>query len=159
MATKWIEPSDSGVRSASEPSVECCPTCGALERDRGEAVAKRGAVTIAFDPLAVWWRGKYVPLSPVEALVFAFVARRGRVLLSEIDEEMAKAGAKPATRTLVMGYIRRKFLALGACDPFERLGNRMVRLQVDADETGSTAMVIGRRMPRYACVTPLSAND
>lgn len=78
---------------------------------------QRGAVTVAFDPAAVWWNGRHVPLSPIEAQVYAHVARRGRVLREEIDRVLEEIGASAATRSLVMGHIRRKFLNLGACDP------------------------------------------
>jgi hypothetical protein len=160
MATKWIgHPKGRPGVGADMTAADPCPACGGVASDHGESVIKRGAVTVAANPTAIWWRGVFVPLSQVEADVFAFVVRRGRVLFTDVDEQMSRFGAKPATRSLVMGHIRRKFLALGACDPFERLGNTMVRLRVDADESGSSDLVVGLRMPRYARVSRESAND
>lgn len=137
-------------RTRTTAGAGCCPNCGASTVSAEEAVVQRGAVTVAFDPIAVWWRGRHVPLSPIEARLYAHVARRGRVLNEELDKVLEEIGASAATRSLVMGHIRRKFLNMGACDPFERLGTSAVRLRVDPDHAGRTAPVIGVRLPRYA---------
>lgn len=110
---------------------------------------KRGAIIVAFDPIIVTWRSVPVPLSPVEAALFAHLARRGRATNDELDTVLEEIGASRQTRSLVLGHIRAKFRKLGACDPLERVGNTMYRLCVDADDTGSTGVVIGLRLPRY----------
>ena len=106
---------------------------------------KRGAVTIAFDPLEVRWRGKYVPLSPVEAHIFACVARRGRATFDSLDMALEEVGAQPATRSLVLLHIRQKFERVGAGSPFERLAGAGVRLVIEPDEHASATTVIGLR--------------
>lgn len=105
---------------------------------------------VAYDPTAVFWRNRPVPLSATEAEVFAYICRRGRVTHAEIDDVLARIGASVGTRSLVLGHVRRKFLQMGACDPFERIGTYMLRLRVDPDEWGRTAAVIGMRQARYA---------
>ena len=115
-----------------------------------ELIVRRGAVTVAFDPIFVTWKEECVPLSPTEAHVYAHVCRRGRTTLKEIEDVMLKIGAAPATRALVLGHIRGKFMRLGACDPFERLGKGILRVRVDPDARGSTGVVVGLSVPRYA---------
>lgn len=143
-------PSNRSYPTSADEPVWRCPCCGSRSPAETEPVLKRGAVLVAFDPVAVWWRGKPVALSPVEALVFARLAQRGRMVTFEIDEYMQTVGAKPATRSLVLGHIRRKFQLVGACDPIERLSTSMIRLRVDPDEQGSTGPIIGLRQLRYA---------
>ena len=130
-----------------------CHCCGAALDPAVESVIKRGAVVVAFDPVMVTWRGIHVPLSPTEAHVYAYICRRGRVSVQEIDQVLEGLGCNPTTRSLVMGHIRGKFRKLGACDPFERLGSYAVRLRVDVDENGSGAPTIGARLPRYVRVS------
>lgn len=100
-----------------------------------------------------FWRGAHVPLSIVENEVYAHIFRRGRIVVGELDELLDAIGAKAATRSLLIGHIRRKFLRMGACDPFERLGKDVIRLRVDADAAGRTAPVIGIKGLSYAQVT------
>lgn len=126
-----------------------CPCCGHASDYEGEPVVKRGAVIISSEPTLVTWNGKPVPLSPTEAQVYAFIAKRGRCTLDEVDDAMSAVGASPATRSLLLGHIRGKFRRLGACDPFERVGPSVLRLRVDPDGIGSTSPVIGLRLPRY----------
>lgn len=147
-APKLDEPQRS--RPHADAGAKCCPRCGAAADESDESVIKRGAVVVAFDPVAVWWRGQYVALSPIEALLYARIAQRGRMLYTDIDAYLREIGASAATRPVVLGHVRRKFLNLGACDPFERLGKVGVRLRVDPDERGFTTPLIGLRMPRYA---------
>jgi hypothetical protein len=118
-----------------------------------ESVLVRGAVSVASDPTVVFWNGQHVPLSRVEGEVYAYVFRRGRVHVSEIDALMTSIDAKPETRSLVLGHIRGKFARLGACNPFERLGKELIRLRVDADPNGRTAPVIGLTSLRYVRVS------
>lgn len=109
----------------------------------GGTVIKRGAFVVWTDPLEVLYGGTTIPLSPTEANLFRSVALRGRASYAAIDDALIAFGSKPATRPVVMLHIRRKFIALGYPDPFERLGNQGVRLRVTADGTGSTATLIG----------------
>ncbi len=141
-------------RSKPTEPMECCPHCGSTTQlQDSEAVLKRGAVVIAYDPTIVTWRGRLVPLSPTEAHVYAHLARRGRATIAEIDAELHAFGSNPATRSLVLGHIRGKFRKLGACDPFERIGAHALRLRVDPDENGLAAPVIGLKLPRYATLS------
>ncbi|RYF19749.1 MAG: hypothetical protein EOO77_09420 [Oxalobacteraceae bacterium] len=119
-----------------------------------EPIMVRGCVTVALDPIMIRWRDIFVPLSKVEAEVYAHVFRRGRIQVAEIDELLERIGASRATRSLVLGHIRSKFMQLGACNPFERLGNDMLRLQVDADANGRSAPLIGQTACRYARIDP-----
>jgi hypothetical protein len=118
-----------------------------------ESILVRGAVTVAFDPIVVFWKGAHVPLSMVENEIYAHIFRRGRIVVDELDKLLDAIGAKAATRSLLIGHIRQKFLRMGACDPFERLGKDVIRLRVDADAAGRTAPVIGLKGPRYARIT------
>ena len=121
-----------------------------------ENVLLRGVVTVAFDPIVVFWNEQCVPLSRIEAEVYAHIFRRGRAHVSEIDSLLQDINAKSRTRSLVLGHIRGKFVRIGACNPFERLGNEMIRLRVDANAAGRTAPVIGATKPRYVRVTSSS---
>lgn len=111
---------------------------------------------VAFDPIVVFCNKQYVPLSRIESEVYAHIFRRGRAHVSEIDELLQVIGAKISTRSLVLGHIRAKFIKMGTCNPFERLGKEMIRLRVDADATGRTTPMIGATGPRYATVSPTS---
>jgi hypothetical protein len=145
---------DRYARSELREQEECCPHCGRTTQVEGvEAVLKRGAVVVAYDPTIVTWRGRIVPLSPTEAHVYAHLARRGRATIAEIDDQLLAFGSNPATRSLVVGHIRGKFRKMGACDPFERIGAHAFRLRVDPDEKGLAAPVIGLRLPRYATLS------
>ena len=46
-------------------------------------------------------------------------------------------------------------MRLGACNPFEQLGNDMLRLQVDADANGRITPLIGQKARRYAKIDPV----
>ncbi|MES2986833.1 MAG: hypothetical protein V4808_02910 [Pseudomonadota bacterium] len=116
-----------------------CAHCGQI----AETTVKRGAYLIRTDPLEVLWRGRTVPLSPTEAHVFRTIAVRGRATNSTIDEALCEFGSSAATRSIVMMRIRRKFIAMGSDDPFERLGKSGIRLRIDADVSGSVATVVG----------------
>jgi hypothetical protein len=142
---------DSGLAPAP-----CCPLC-CTPAAQDEAIIKRGALTVAFDPVTIWWRGIALPLSRVESQLFAFIIRRGRVSLGELDLALEQMGASPATRPVVLGHIRRKVLSVGASNPIERLGKDVIRLVVDADETGSRQTLIGLTQPRFARATGAEA--
>jgi hypothetical protein len=117
-----------------------CPHCGSA---RAGTVIKRGAITVAPDPLEIFWNGKYVPLSPTEAQVFRTIAVRGKASHETIDRVLEDFGSSPATRPVVMMRIRRKFMALGGEDPFVRLGRNGVRLKIENDPQGSSATMVG----------------
>jgi|GEM_PF-2907992 len=137
---------------AAELATSCCPLCGARAGDEEETIIKRGAITVAFDPITIWWRNIAVPFSRVESHLFAVIARRGRVSFDELDDALQQMNASPSTRPVVLGHIRSKLQNLGACNPFERLGKDIIRLRVDADERGSVQATIGLTQPRYARV-------
>ena len=122
-----------------------CPNCGSAVDPFETLAIKRGALVVTRDPYAVTWRGRPVRLSPTETHILATVAVRGRVSFAAIDEALAEFGASPGIRAVLMLRIRRKFLAMGASDPFERVGNAGVRLVIDADEDASRATIIGLR--------------
>ena len=117
-----------------------------------ESILIRGVVTVAFDPIIVFWNGQHVPLSRIEGEVYAHIFRRGRIHVSEIDSLLQNIQAKVETRSLVLGHIRGKFTKIGACNPFERIGKEIIRLRVDADAKGRIAPVIGVTGPRYVKV-------
>ena len=128
-----------------------CPCCGWAPWAAGDAILKRGAVTVHYEPLEVRWRGKYVQLSRTEALIFERFMRRGRATFEMLDKWLEEIGARRATRSLVILHIRRKFEAVGAHDPFERLANEGYRLQLHPDENGSRHVMIGMRdQPAHA---------
>lgn len=122
-----------------------CPNCGSAVDPFETLAIKRGALIVTREPYAVTWRGRPVRLSPTETHILATVAARGRASFAAIDEALAEFGASPGIRAVLMLRIRRKFLALGASDPFERVGNAGVRLVIDADEDASRATIIGLR--------------
>lgn len=107
---------------------------------------KRGAVTLAYDPYEVRWRGKLVPLSPTEAHLFAGLMRRGRASYETLDEALDEVGASPDTRSLVLLHIRQKFERLGAQCPYERIGRCGIRFMSEPDENASEAILIGLKL-------------
>jgi hypothetical protein len=122
-----------------------CPNCGTAVDPFETLAIKRGALIVTREPYAVTWRGQPVRLSPTETHILATVAVRGRASFAALDEALKEFGANPSIRAVLMLRIRRKFMAMGASDPFERVGNTGVRLVVDADEDASRATVIGLR--------------
>lgn len=122
-----------------------CPNCGSAVDPFDTLAIKRGALVVTREPYAVTWRGQPVRLSPTETHILATVAVRGRISFAAIDEALAEFGASPGVRAVLMLRIRRKFLAMGASDPFERVGNAGVRLVIDADEDASRSTIIGLR--------------
>ncbi len=109
------------------------------------ATMKRGAITISDLPRQVKWRGRPINLSPTQAEILATVACRGRASFAAIESAMMAIGASPRTRAVHVHRIRAKFAAIGAADPFERLGNSGYRLAIEADEQGSVATIVGLR--------------
>jgi hypothetical protein len=122
-----------------------CPNCGTAVDPFETLAIKRGALIVTREPYAVTWRGRPVRLSPTETHILATVAVRGRASFAALDQALREFGANPSIRAVLMLRIRRKFIALGASDPFERIGNAGVRLVIDADEDASRATVIGLR--------------
>lgn len=122
-----------------------CPNCGSAVDPFETLAIKRGALIVTREPYAVTWRGHPVRLSPTETHILATVAARGRASFAAIDQALVEFGASPTVRAVLMLRIRRKFIALGASDPFERVGNAGVRLVIDADEDASRATIIGLR--------------
>lgn len=122
-----------------------CPNCGSTVDPFETLAIKRGALIVTREPYAVTWRGQPVRLSPTETHILATVVARGRASFAAIDDALVEFGANPSIRAVLMLRIRRKFIALGASDPFERVGNAGVRLVIDADEDASRATVIGLR--------------
>ena len=143
--------SESAPNTVPVSKPDRCERCGAPNAER-EPVIKRGAVVVAFDPLLISWHGHPVPLSRIEAEVYAHISRRGRVSLDELSRFMEGIGARASTRSLVLGHIRGKFVKIGACAPFEAAGHGCIRLVVDPDERGSRSPVIGLELPRYVTV-------
>jgi hypothetical protein len=131
-------------RAALDSSCRC-PNCGTAVDPFETLAIKRGALIVTRDPYAVTWRGHPVRLSPTETHILATVAVRGRASFAALDEALLEFGANPSIRAVLMLRIRRKFIAMGASDPFERVGNSGVRLVIDADEDASRATVIGLR--------------
>lgn len=135
-----------------------CPNCGSAVDPFETLAIKRGALIVTREPYSVTWRGRPVRLSPTETHILATVAARGRASFAAIDEALVEFGANPSVRAVLMMRVRRKFIAMGASDPFERVGNAGVRLVVDADEDASRATVIGlRAMVSVQGMTPASA--
>jgi DNA-binding response OmpR family regulator len=106
-------------------------------------VIRRGAVEIVRDPLQVTWRGKIVPLSPMEMEIFATIAVRGRATTEAIDRLIEGLGRNANSRRVAMMRIRQKFRAIGAADPLEAINRSSFRFRVEPNEDNSTATVIG----------------
>lgn len=135
-------------RAAAALREAACPNCGsALTGCVRPTLLKRGAVTLSYDPYEVRWRGRIVPLSPTEAHLFSVLLRRGRASYETLDAALAEVGAKPATRSLVLLHIKRKFERIGAESPFEKIGPGAVRFRTQADENASVSTVIGLAEP------------
>lgn len=130
-------------QKALEKPARCCG-CGA-ELDPSIAVIKRGALTIERDAFFVAWRGQQIALSPTETQMLATIACRGFASYRSLSDCLEERGLSPRTRDVLLHRIRRKFIAAGAPVPFQRCGDAGLRLLVQADETGSTATVIGLR--------------
>lgn len=122
-----------------------CPNCGEVVDPLETNAMKRGAVTVTGLPRVVFWKGREVGLSPTQAEIFATIAKRGRASFEAIDEAMSRFGASPQTRSIHILRIRRKFAALGAKDPFQRIGNSGFRLVIEPDAADSSSTVIGLR--------------
>ena len=145
--------SDSGVPSYTRPATQskperaitACPNCGCNLETRGETVIKRGALTLTSNPTKVRWRGRIVRLSRTEAEIFRLIALRGRASFTAIDDAIRALGMRPENRSVNITRIRKKFEALGANDPFERVGRTGLRLRLEADENNEKATVIGLR--------------
>ena len=84
-------------------------------------LVRHGAMTVMFDPVRVRWHGRQVSLSRTEAHLFAQIALRGRASFEEIDAAIEAVGAGRRQRRKLLHYIRQKFKALGAADPFAPL--------------------------------------
>jgi DNA-binding response OmpR family regulator len=104
---------------------------------------RRGAVTITFDPVDVRWNGIRVALSPLEGILFALVARRGRVPWAEIDSVLDARHARTNTREVLLFRLRRKFADIGAGDPLETVRGWGLRFRVEPDTRGSRTLWIG----------------
>lgn len=107
----------------------------------------RGAITLTFDPIDISWNGIRVALSPLEAHVFALVARRGRVSWDDVDQALIACGAKPGSREVLIFRIRRKFLDIGAADPLQTVRGWGLKFRVEPSITGSRTIWIGRSEP------------
>ena len=140
-----LRPLQLGDPSLAGSAICACTICGAPVSPQDNVAIKRGAVFVSFDPIVVTWKGKLVPLSPTEASVFGRVALRGKATFAEIDETLRTIGRSVPTRALIVMRIRRKFLALGACDPLLKIGSTGVRLSVDDDDNNSNSTIIGIR--------------
>jgi len=159
-ARDHVSPHRHPVAPAVASDAPCrCPNCGSAVDPSETLAIKRGALIVTREPYSVTWRGRPVRLSPSEAHILATVAVRGRTTFAAIDEALREFGANPSIRAVLMLRIRRKFLALGASDPFERIGNSGIRLVIDADEDSSRATIIGLRaaasMPVLGGASPL----
>lgn len=135
----------SGRNCTRSVSPLCCPSCGSPFNGTANAVFKKGALTISYDPVEVRWFGSLIPLSPTEGYLLSRIAVRGKASFCELDEHLTAFGTSPGNRSIVILRIRRKFAAVGARDPFETLPSWGVRLRVDPDEFQSTATIIGLR--------------
>jgi hypothetical protein len=133
-----------------------CPNCGSAVDPFETLAIKRGALVVTREPYAVTWRGRPIRLSPTETHILATVAIRGKASFAAIDEALMEFGASPGIRAVLMLRIRRKFLAIGASDPFERVGNAGVRFVIDPDEDASRATIIGLRATVLASGTNLA---
>lgn len=121
-----------------------CPSCGGpIGTQPCSTMLKRGAVTLAYDPYEVRWRGKLVPLSPTEAHLFATLMRRGRASYEMLDQALFEVGASRDTRSLVLLHIRQKFARIGARCPYERIGVCGIRYSIEPDENALAEVVIG----------------
>lgn len=120
-----------------------CLHCGALPT---ESVIKRGAITITSNPDEVFWCDRRVPLSPTEAHLFRQVALRGRATYRALDDALATFGSSPGTRSIVMLRIRQKFVAMGAENPFAKIGSSAVGLRSSRDRNGSASTMIGLQL-------------
>ena len=106
-------------------------------------LVKRGAVTLTFTPLLVHWNGIRVALSPVEAELLATVIRRSRMHWDDVNALLSTLGCCIESRDVMIHRIRRKFAAVGGCDPIETVRGWGVRFRVERDRDGSTAFWIG----------------
>ena len=106
-------------------------------------VARRGALAVAMHPREILRHGLTVRLSPTEAALLDLLIRKGRAGSGEVAAAIDAAGSSPAFLDVTVHRIRRKFAAIGAPDPIETLRGWGLRLRVEPDLRGSTALWIG----------------
>jgi len=104
---------------------------------------QRGAVRVTFDPVDVHWNDRRVPLSPLEAQLFALVVRRGRASWSNLNTLLAESGARLGSRDVLIYRIRRKFGRVGAINPLETVRTWGLRFCAEQDANGHRTIVIG----------------
>ena len=145
----WIMAARIGVATAGEigrPAEETSlPDFAAPLGSEHRPMIRRGAVTITFNPILVTWNDRHVPLSPLEARLFAMVARRGRAAWAEIDQLLDVQRARTNTREVLLFRLRRKFAEIGATDPLATVRGWGLRFRTEADSSGSRTVWIGAR--------------
>lgn len=115
----------------------------------------RGAITVTFDPIEITWNGIRVALSPLEAHVFALVARRGRVSWADVNQALIACGAGVRSRDVLTCRLRHKFLDIGAADPLQTIRGWGLKFRVEPGITGSRTIWIGCSEPVEGGSVPL----
>lgn len=127
-------------------------TLSAVDRSINEEAPRRplivrGAITVTFDPVDVTWNGIRVALSPLEANLFALVARRGRVSWADLDRTLIACGARVRSRNVLTCRLRHKFLDIGAANPLQTIRGWGLKFRIEPSVTGSRTIWIGRSEP------------
>jgi hypothetical protein len=107
----------------------------------------RGAITVTFDPVEITWNSIRVALSPLEAHVFALVARRGRVPWGDVNRALVACGGCIRSRNVLLCRLRHKFIDIGAADPLQTIRGWGLKFRVEPSVTGSRTVWIGRSEP------------
>jgi DNA-binding response OmpR family regulator len=94
-------------------------------------VFRRGDYMLATDPLALWWNGSEIALSPLELGLMHLLMVRGKVAWATVEERLR---ISTDTRCTIVHRLRRKLEAAGVHDPLLTVRNWGVRLRVAPEE-------------------------
>jgi DNA-binding response OmpR family regulator len=129
---------DANAAFASGPSADTD-----MMSDR--VLIRRGPVSLAFDPIEIWYRSEPILLSPTEGALFAMLMSRGRASWPAIDQMLSERACSASFRDALIYRIRRKFHAAGAQDPIQTVRGWGLKLRVEGEPDRPHRLVIGER--------------
>lgn len=119
------------------------------EEEQDRLLIRRGALSVAYDPVEFWYRDVPVPLSPSEGALLALLMRRGRASWDAVDELLRDGEPSKTIRSVLVFRIRRKFEAIGAGTPIETVRGWGLKLRVEQHPGMSSGVLIGGRMSAF----------
>lgn len=120
---------------------------------------KRGALTLAYHPIQLFWHDQQIRLSPIRAAIMATLIRRGRLSYADTKALVEATDGTAANSAVLVHFIRRQFIAMGARDPIRVVPRWGYVLEVEEDAWGSKAMVLPIRPPLDGAAPAQSSSD